>query len=80
MAHSPESVLSDHNRFFLPFNATGTPLASAHYALHLDEILVGAYLQKFSGNIGVQRIEGHIESVAKSDSGFIDKITLKDGQ
>ena len=80
MAHSPESVLSDHNRFFLPFNAMGTPLASAHYALHLDAILVGQYLRKFSESIGVQRIEGHVESVAKNDSGFIDNITLKDGQ
>ncbi|MBU2893308.1 tryptophan 7-halogenase [Colwellia sp. D2M02] len=80
MAHSPESVLSDHNRFFLPFKAMGTPLASAHYALHLDAVLVGRYLRDFAKSIGVIRTEGHVEAVIKNEQGFINSVTLKDGR
>jgi tryptophan halogenase len=79
MAHSPESVLSDHNRFFLPFKAMGTPLASARYALHLDTVLVGRYLRDFAKSIGVIRTEGHIEAARKNELGFISSVTLKGG-
>ncbi len=79
MAHSPESVLSDHNRFFLPFKAMGTPLASARYALHLDAVLVGRYLRDFAKGIGVARTEGHVEAVRKNELGFISSVTLKGG-
>lgn len=79
MAHSPESVLAECGKFFLPFKAMGTPLASAQYALHLDSILVGKYLRRFAENIGVQRIEAHVESANKNEQGFIDSITLQSG-
>ncbi|MFT4924588.1 MAG: tryptophan halogenase [Phenylobacterium sp.] len=79
MAHSPESVLSDHNKFFLPFKAMNTPLASAQYALHLDSVLVGRFLRKFAEGIGVKRTEGHVQSVQKSTDGNITGVTLKDG-
>jgi len=80
MAHSPESVLSDHNRFFLPFNAMGTPLAGARYALHLDAELVVRYLRDFCENIGVKRTVGHVETALTNNNGFIEQLLLKDGQ
>ncbi len=80
MAHSPESVLSDHNKFYLPFKAMGTPLAGAKYALHLDSVLVGQYLRKFSENLGVKRIEGHVNQVSQNQDGFIEAIILKTGE
>ncbi|MFT5756730.1 MAG: tryptophan halogenase [Alteromonadaceae bacterium] len=79
MSHSPENILSENNRFFLPFEAANTPLASANYALHLDAVLVGKYLRKFSENIGVKRTVGHVESVNKNNTGYIESLRLKDG-
>ncbi|MDN4502532.1 tryptophan 7-halogenase [Alteromonadaceae bacterium BrNp21-10] len=80
MAHSPESVLSEHGRFFLPFKAMNTPLAGAQYALHLDSTLVGRYLRNFAENLGVQRTEGLIENVTQDDDGWITGVSLKSGQ
>ncbi len=79
MAHSPESILSDHGKFYLPFKAMKTSLAGAQYALHLDSILVGQFLRKFSENIGVNRIEGHVNQVIQDDKGYINKVILKSG-
>ncbi|GAA0822620.1 tryptophan 7-halogenase [Colwellia asteriadis] len=80
MAHSPETVLSEHNRFFLPFNAMNTPLASANYGLHIDAVLVGRYLRDFAKQAGVKRVIGHVEAVTKNEADFISKLILKDGQ
>jgi tryptophan halogenase len=80
MAHSPEAMLSEQGRFFLPFNAMNTPLASAQYALHLDSALVGKYLRKFAENLGVTRIEGKVERVETTPSGDIDRVILASGQ
>ncbi|WP_416306952.1 tryptophan halogenase family protein [Neptunicella sp. SCSIO 80796] len=80
MAHSPEAVLAEHNRFFLPFKAINTPLASARYALHLDSTLVGQYLRQFSENLGVTRIEGLVEKVIKTAGGDIASVRLQSGQ
>jgi tryptophan halogenase len=80
MAHSPEAVLSEQGKFFLPFEAKKTPLATANYALHLDAVLVGKYLRKFAENIGVTRTEGLIESVEKSTDGAIESVTLSSGK
>jgi tryptophan halogenase len=80
MAHSPESVLSDHGKFFLPHKAMGTALAGTHYALHLDSTLVGQYLRTFAEKLGVVRVEGHVESVQQTPEGDIAAVVLKDGQ
>jgi tryptophan 7-halogenase len=80
MAHSPESVLSDHGKFFLPHKALGTALAGTHYALHLDATLVGQYLRAFAEKLGVVRVEGHVESVQQTDVGDITSVQLKDGR
>lgn len=79
MAHSPEAVLAQQGRFFLPFEAQGTPLASTTFALHLDAVLAGKYLRKFAEKSGVKRTEGLVESVSKSDKGFIKSVTLQSG-
>ncbi|MCH8536328.1 MAG: tryptophan 7-halogenase [Alkalimonas sp.] len=80
MAHSPEAVLAQHGRFFLPFNAMRTPLAAATYALHLDAVLVGKYLRKFAEQIGVVRTEGKIEQVRLRADGFIEEVQLQNGE
>ncbi|WP_286233730.1 tryptophan halogenase family protein [Thalassotalea sediminis] len=78
MAHSPEYVLSERNKFFLPFEARNTPLERIFYALHLDSTLAGKYLRKFAENLGVKRTEGLIKSVAQNEEGYIESVTLDD--
>lgn len=80
MAHSPEAILSEQNKFYLPFEAQNTPLAAARYALHLDSALVGKYLRGFAEKIGVKRTEGMVETIEQKDNGFISSITLKSGE
>lgn len=80
MAHSPEAVLSEQGKFFLPFKVKNTPLARAFYALHLDSGLAGKYLRTFAENIGVKRTEGLVEQVSQTEDGSIASVTLKNGE
>ncbi len=80
MAHSPESVLADKGKFFLPFEAKNTPLERAFYALHLDSALAGKYLRKYAENLGVVRTEGMVEQVNQHEDETITSVTLKSGQ
>jgi len=80
MAHSPESVLAEQGKFFLPHKAKNTPLSRAFYALHLDSSLAGKYLRKFAENIGVKRTEGLVEQVNLHANGNIANLVLKSGQ
>lgn len=60
------------------FGSKDSPL---NYAYHLDAGLYAKYLSNFSLKHGVKYIEGIIEDVEiNSKSGFIDAVTLKDGQ
>ncbi|TLU67139.1 tryptophan 7-halogenase [Thalassotalea litorea] len=80
MAHSPEAVLSEHGKFFLPFEARNTPLQAAQYALHLDSGLVGKYLRTYAESLGVKRTEGMIECVQQHPDGAIKSVELKNGK
>jgi tryptophan halogenase len=80
MAHSPESVLSEKGKFFLPFEAKNTPLERAFYALHLDSALAGKYLRNYAEKLGVVRSEGIVENVSQTADGSIESVTLKSGQ
>ena len=63
------------NKFALSKN---TPI---NYAYHLDATLYAKYLQEFSKNLGVTRVEGKIEQVEKNNkSGEISSLVLKSGQ
>lgn len=80
MAHSPESVLSEKGKFFLPFEAKGTPLERAFYALHIDSALAGKYLRNYAEKLGVIRTEGKVEQVTQTSDGSIESIILASGQ
>ncbi len=80
MAHSPESILADKGKFFLPSEVQNTPLARAFYALHLDSALAGKYLRNYAEKLGVNRSEGIVEQVAQTDEGAIASVTLNSGQ
>lgn len=79
MAHSPEAVLSEKGKFFLPFEAKNTPLERAFYALHLDSALAGKYLRKYAEKLGVVRTEGIVEKVSQTKDGSISYVTLQSG-
>ena len=79
MAHSPETILAEQGKFFLPHKAQNTPLSRTFYALHLDASLAGKYLRKYAENIGVVRTEGLVEHVKLLDDGKIENLVLKDG-
>lgn len=52
-----------------------------NYAYHLDATLYAKYLQEFSKNLGVTRIEGKIQQVNKDNkTGNISSLTLASGQ
>jgi len=51
------------------------------YAYHFDASLYAGYLRRFSERLGVERIEGRIEtSQLDRDTGFIESVTLADGR
>lgn len=80
MAHSPESVLAEKGKFFLPFAAKNTPLERAFYALHLDSGLAGKYLRNYAEKLGVIRTEGKVEQVIQTKNGEIESVILASGQ
>ncbi|HEY7885323.1 MAG TPA: tryptophan halogenase family protein [Cellvibrionaceae bacterium] len=79
MAHAPEAVLASQQRFFLPFKAANTPLATARYALHLDATLVARYLAEFCRTLGVIHTRAHVAKVLQHANGFIKSLKLRDG-
>ncbi len=80
MAHSPEAVLAQQGKFFLPFQAQNTPLSRVLYALHFDAGLAGKFLRQFAETIGVVRTEGIVEQVNQTADGTIANVVLKNGK
>ena len=68
-------------RFMPPAKIPNSPLSQISYAYHFDAGLYAKYLREFAHERGVQRIEGEVEQVTLNpDNGFIEKITLKNGE
>lgn len=76
---SPSSIMAKHGRFFLPQNATRTPVGEARYALHLDASLVARYLRGYAEALGVVRTEGKVTQVIKLADDRIERIILHSG-
>lgn len=56
------------------------PRGGINYAYHMDASLYARFLRSFSGNHGVQRVEGKIVNVRTDpDSGYITALDLADG-
>ena len=74
-------LLAKEGRFAQPNPKPNSPLASYHYAYHLDATLYGKYLNKFSVKNGVEHIVANVcASNLHNQSGFIESVTLDDGR
>lgn len=69
------------NKFIRPQSEHGPIINKLGYAFHFDAILYAKFLRKYSEKRGVNRIEGKVDNVQlRGDDGFIESITLADGQ
>lgn len=77
---SPCNVMAEQGRFFHPAKARNTPIGGANYALHVDALMVAKYLRGYSEARGLKRTEGKVISVNQRENGFIESVTLENGQ
>lgn len=71
-------VAAKKERFSRPVNIQNSPMASINYAFQFDSGLYAKYLRKFAESLGVERIEGKIDSVQiNQETGFIESVTMQ---
>ncbi|WP_197085546.1 tryptophan halogenase family protein [Cellvibrio sp. pealriver] len=80
MDHSPSAIMAEQQRFMVEAQLKNTPLENFGYALHLDAVLAARYLRELSIAKGVVRVEATVNSVQLDARGFIDSITLANGE
>lgn len=79
--YSFSSVLARTNRFAQPHPQPATPLADYSYAYHFDAGLYANLLKQHATKQGVVHIDSKIEQVnCHAESGFIESVTLTNGQ
>lgn len=75
------TVTARSGRFSPPQGGADTILSTMRHAYHFDSMRYGQMLRRYAEEKRVRRIEGRIVSVEQnSDSGFIESVTLSDGQ
>ncbi|WP_160153201.1 tryptophan halogenase family protein [Microbulbifer sp. ALW1] len=79
MAHAPAAVMAQQGRFVPPAQVSGSPVAGANYALHLDASLAAGFLRNTACDRGVRRIEATVDKVLQDKKGFIERLQLSDG-
>ncbi|MEJ8849044.1 tryptophan halogenase family protein [Variovorax rhizosphaerae] len=79
-AYAENSVAAETNRFARPRWPTGE-IPDNQYAFHFDAALYAAYLRQRAMAIGVERIEGRVDSVKlRETDGFIESVRLASGE
>jgi tryptophan halogenase len=79
--YSLQAMAAYTGKFMRPVAASNSPIAGITYALHFDASLFARYLRTMAEAAGVERTEGRVKSVSlKSESGFIDALTLDSGE
>lgn len=74
-------VAARTGKFALPKSDQRSIFSNYFYAFHFDATLYGAYLRAYSEELGVERIEGIVESVSlRPEDGFIQSVCLRDGR
>ncbi|VUD62496.1 Flavin-dependent tryptophan halogenase PrnA [Thalassocella blandensis] len=78
---SPAAAMANAGKFIPPaMSGEDSLLRGANYALHFDANLVAKYLQTYSLAKGVERRQATINSVHQNDKGFIQQLTLHNGE
>lgn len=79
--YSLQALAAKANKFMRPVNAGNSPLSKIAYAFHFDAGLYAQFLREHAEERGVKRTEGRVVDVnLRSEDGFIESITLEDGQ
>jgi tryptophan halogenase len=79
--YSLQTLGARASKFMRPNKVHNSPLASISYAFQFDAGLYARFLREYSEARGARRIEGKIVDVTlKSTNGFIESVTLADGQ
>ncbi|WP_395339507.1 tryptophan halogenase family protein [Ningiella sp. W23] len=65
--YSPAHAMMRSGKFYVPSNASNTPIQAAAYALHIDAGLAAKFFRARAESLGVTRIEGKVESVETDD-------------
>ena len=80
-AFNVETMAAQYGKFAKSNPNARADLPPVNYAYHIDAVKYGQYLRDFSKARGVKRIEGLIEETTLNpESGFVESVTLKDGQ
>lgn len=75
--YAPASVMASEQRFDFPGNLpSGSPLAGANHALHLDAVQVSKYLRDFAEQRKVRFIEAHVVRINLGETGGIESLEL----
>ncbi len=73
-------LAAEQGRFMRPVDAGNSPLSDIAYAFHFDATRYAMFLRDYAMERGVRRREGKIVDVQlNSDDGFIESVTLEDG-
>ena len=51
-----------------------------NYAFHFDSALAAPFFRRYAEDLGVNRVEGLVESASSDTEGFISRLTLANGQ
>ncbi|MBC3765432.1 tryptophan halogenase family protein [Neptunicella marina] len=73
------AMASREQRFMRSIDAGNSPLSNIAYAFHFDAGLYAQYLREFAEAHGVVRTEGKVQSTQLKDNGFIQSVTLENG-
>ncbi|UZJ44480.1 tryptophan 7-halogenase [Marinimicrobium sp. C6131] len=80
-AYTLNCQAAEQGRFMRPVDAGNSPLSRIAYAFHFDAARYAMFLRDYATERGVRRREGKIEQVSlRPDDGFIQSITLDDGE
>ena len=80
-AFNIETLAAQFGKFAITNPEARQDLPPVNYAYHIDAVKYGQFLRTFSKANGVKRIEGLIEETTLNpESGFVESVTLKDGQ
>jgi tryptophan halogenase len=78
--YSIEAVAAKRGRFGKVGAQGNSPLANMSYAYHFDSTLYAAFLRDYAIKRGVRHVIGKVEAVSEHANGYINTLTLQNGQ